>query len=63
MLRELTVERSVQPVHPPPELPTPGDVQSLRRALRDLVGRIAAAMFQPEYIALLRVIVAEVARA
>jgi TetR/AcrR family transcriptional regulator of autoinduction and epiphytic fitness len=63
VLRELTVERSGEGVQLPPELATPRDPRGLRRALREVVGRVAAAMFQPEYIALLRVIIAEVPRA
>jgi TetR/AcrR family transcriptional regulator of autoinduction and epiphytic fitness len=63
VLRELTVERSGQPLELPPELARPGDLEFLRRALREVLDRIAWAMFQPEYIALLRVIIAEVPRA
>ena len=63
VLRDLTVERSGQPVQLPPELATPRDRATLRRALRHRVARVAAAMFQPEFVALLRVLVAEVPRA
>jgi TetR/AcrR family transcriptional regulator, mexJK operon transcriptional repressor len=63
VLRDLTVERSGEPVQLPPALAIPRDRVTLRRALRQLVGRVAAAMFQPEFVALLRVLVAEVPRA
>jgi TetR/AcrR family transcriptional repressor of mexJK operon len=63
VLRDLTVERAGEPVQLPRELASPRDRTTLRQALRQLVGRVATAMFQPEFVALLRVLVAEVARA
>jgi AcrR family transcriptional regulator len=63
VLRDLSVERSGEPLELPPELARPGDLESLRRALREVLDRVARAMFQSEYIALLRVIIAEVPRA
>ena len=63
VLRDLTVERSGQPIELPAELAAPRDQASLCRALRHVVGHVAAAMFQPEFVALVRVIVAEVPRA
>jgi AcrR family transcriptional regulator len=63
VLRELSVERSGQAIELPPELAEARDQASLRRALRHVVGHVAAAMFQREFIALVRVIVAEVPRA
>jgi TetR/AcrR family transcriptional regulator of autoinduction and epiphytic fitness len=62
VLRDLTVERCGGPVQLPPDLARPRDETMLRRALRHVVRRVAAAMFQPECIALLRVIIAEAPR-
>ena len=63
VLRELTVEGPVRPLQLPPTGAAPGDAEALRQALRQLVGGIASAMFQPDYIALVRVIVSEIPRA
>jgi TetR/AcrR family transcriptional regulator of autoinduction and epiphytic fitness len=63
VLRDLSVERAGEPLELRPELARPADLDALRSALREVLDRVARAMFQPEYIALLRVIIAEVPRA
>jgi AcrR family transcriptional regulator len=63
VLRELTVERSAEPLELPAELAAPRDLETLRQALGEVLNRVASAMFQPDYIALLRVMIAEVPRA
>jgi AcrR family transcriptional regulator len=62
VLRELTLEGPARSLRVAADDPPPGDLDGLRRVLRGLVGGIAAAMFQPDYVALVRVIVAEVPR-
>lgn len=44
------------------EIPAPRDLQSLRQALSTLAREILSIMIQPEYLALLRIIIAETPR-
>src|SRR5262249_47453275 len=44
------------------EIPAPHDLQSLRQALSTLSREILSIMIQPEYLALLRIIIAETPR-
>ncbi|GHO85769.1 hypothetical protein KSZ_37750 [Dictyobacter formicarum] len=61
VLEHMTLEQA-RPAAALADLPVPRDMQSLRRALTIVAREILSVMIQPDYLALLRMIIAESTR-
>src|SRR5262245_8811110 len=62
VLRASTIDSPLHPLRLAQEEAAPRDAAALRRALTSLAQRIVGTMLQPDYLALLRVVIAEAPR-
>lgn len=62
VLRRLTLEHLQQPFQADEKLSPNADSRQLQKILRQLAGEIIQTMMQPDYLALLRIVIAESAR-